>query len=505
MALTGHGFPRRMIEKLLAIQKIPDLMKNIPTPKTKEELDMNITEDKLERILFNHDSPDVKAIVYTVNQLINSKRTRTIGSNMSQLLKYLKIGDNGLQSNTFDNMMTSLDYNDYIKDLNKKKKGNYSNIIKDEELFSYESTSKMFSGLDIVTDVTKIPIEFGAILKKYNIKPEYYLDFYSAVYAYITRNEYEAFMSPQQVTNPKLKDKKVQSILNVVNHLKDLQQSFPDNLFLKQLSLNDNNKIIFTEQRKKDDSLINTTIDDFENLLNSDEVVEVKDKYDNRFVSIKVSDFANDLAYYTIQAYGFSYNYESFSYVIPPAYYDNYRDYVENVDKKMVEYIANNNMFNNIFIEYALNNPNNILLVEDISLNLNPWVNILKLFGSFAYQSIDSNKKSFDNTELSYNNLFLNYKSFIEFDTTIYTEMVNGDLIYKAGDEYIVKVHEKDGIASYIIANTNKPDNIDYITLNNTLDKLIPIHYPNENKSKQNKLKDYGLFTQEFYLKSFNK
>jgi len=498
MALTGFGFPRRMIEKLLAIQKIPDLMKNIPTPKTKEELDMDITEDKLESILFNHESPDVKAIVYTVNQLINSKRTRTIGSNMSQLLKYLKIGDSGLQSNTFDNMMSSLDYNDYIKDLNKKKKGNYSNIIEDKELFSYESTSKMFSGLDIVTDVAKIPIEFGAILKKYNIKPEYYLDFYSAVYAYITRNEYEAFMSPQQVTNPKLKDKKVQSILNVVNHLKDLQQSFPDNLFLKQLSLNDNNKIVFTEQRKKDDSLINTTIDDFENLLNSDEVVEVKDKYDNRLVSIKVSDFANDLAYYTIQAYGFSYNYESFSYVIPPAYYDNHRDYVENVDKKMVEYIANNNMFNNIFIEYALNNPNNIEDVGSLPLDLSQMVNNLIEFGSFAYQPIDIDKKQF-------NNVFLfNNKSFITLENELFEDKTS-DLIYRVGDETIVKVFEKNDKSFFIISNINKSDNIDYITLNNTLEEVTKLHYPNENKSKQNRLKDYGLFTQEFYLKSFNK
>jgi hypothetical protein len=503
MTLTGYGFPRRIIEKLLAINNIPnikDIMNDVGAP---DKLDTDITEDKLESVLFNHKAVEVETILYTLNHLLNSKRNKAVGKNMSQLLKNLKIGDSGLQSNTFDNMMTSLDYQEYIKEL--EKKTDYFNIIRDEESFSYESTKKMFEGLDIITDITKIPVEFGAILKKYKIKPEYYLDFYSAVYAYITRNEYEAFKSPQQVTDPKLKDKKVQSILNSVNHLKDFKESFPDNLFLKQLSLNDNNKIIFTEQRKKDDSLINTTMNDFENLLNSDEVVEVKDKYDGKFVSIKVSDFANDLAYYSIQAYGFGYNYESFSYIIPPAYYDNHRGYVETVDIKMKEYIANNNMFNNIFIEYALNNPKNILLVEDIDLNLNPWINILKLFGSFAYQSIDSNKKSFDNTELPYNNLFLNYKSFIEFDTTIYTEMIDGDLIYKAGDEYIVKVQEKDGIASYIIADTNKTDNIDFKTLNITLDKLIPIHYPNETKSKQNKLKDYGLFTQEFYLKSFNK
>lgn len=503
MTLTGYGFPRRIIEKLLAINNIPDIrdiMNDVGAP---DKLDTDITEDKLESVLFNHKAVEVETILYTLNHLLNSKRNKAVGKNMSQLLKNLKIGDSGLQSNTFDNMMTSLDYQEYIKEL--ENKTDYLNIIRDEESFSYESTKKMFEGLDIITDITKIPVEFGAILKKYKIKPEYYLDFYSAVYAYITRNEYEAFMSPQQVTDPRLKDKKVQSILNTVNHLKDFKESFPDNLFLKQLSLNDNNKIIFTEQRKKDDSLINTTMNDFENLLNSDEVVEVKDKYDGKFVSIKVSDFANDLAYYSIQAYGFGYNYESFSYIIPPAYYDNHRGYVETVDIKMKEYIANNNMFNNIFIEYALNNPKNILLVENIDLNLNPWINILKLFGSFAYQSIDSNKKSFDNTELPYNNLFLNYKSFIEFDTNEYPEMIDGDLIYKAGDEYIVKVQEKDGIASYIIADTNKPDNIDFKTLNTTLDKLIPIHYPNETRSKQNKLKDYGLFTQEFYLKSFNK
>lgn len=495
MALTGYGFPRRIIEKLLAINNIPDVMTDVKVPIV---LDTDITEDKLEFVLFNHKAPEVQPILYTLNQLLKSKRTRTIGSNMSQLLKHLKTGDSGLQSNTFENMMTSLDYNDYVKELEKKNRINYRSIIGDVESFSYESTKKMFEGLDIVTDITKIPIEFGAILRKYNIKPEYYLDFYSAVYAYITRNEYEAFMSPQQVTDPKLKDKKVQSILNSVNHLKDFQESFPDNLFLKQLSLNDNNKIIFTEQRKKDDSLINTTINDFENLLNSDEIVEVKDKYDGKFVSIKVSDFANDLAYYTIQAYGFSYNYQSFSYVIPPAYYDNHRGYVENVDKKMKEYIANNNMFNNIFIEYALNNPKNIEDVGTLPLDLSQMVNNLVEFGSFAYQPIDNGKSSF-------NNIFLfNNESFIKLKNEIF-ENKTPDLIYRVGDETIVKVFEKNNESFFIIANINNPDNIDYITLNNTLEGKIKLHYPNETKSKQNKLKDYGLFTQEFYLKSFNK
>jgi hypothetical protein len=495
MALTGFGFPRRMIEKLLAIQKIPNLMKNIPTP-TLKELDMNITEDKLESILFNHKSPDVKAIVYTVNQLINSKRTKAIGSNMSQLLKYVKIGDSGLQSNTFDNMMTLLDYNNYVEDLNKKKKADYSSIINSPELFNNESTRQMFSGLDIITDVAKIPKEFGVILKEYKIKPEYYLDFYSAVYAYVTRNEYEAFMSPQQVTDPKLKDKKIQSILNVVNHLKDFKESFPDNLFLKQLSLNDNNKVIFTEQRKKDDSLINTTMNDFENLLNSDEVVEVKDKYDGRFVTINVSDFANDLAYYSIQSYGFGYNYESFSYIIPPAYYDNHVEYVSTVDNKIKDYINNPTMFNNIFIEYALNNPRNIDLVESTPavVNLSAMVDELSNFGSFAYQPVDIDKKQF-------NNVFLfNNKSIMGVDNTLFTE-----LIYRVGKEHIVKIFEKNDKSYYIIANVNKQDNIDYKALNSSLDTTIKLHYPNENKSKQNKLKDYGLFTQEFYLKSFNK
>lgn len=495
MALTGYGFPRRIIEKLLAINSIPDVMADVKVPIA---LDTDITEDKLEFVLFNHKAPEVQSILYTLNQLLKSKRTKTIGSNMSQLLKHLKTGDSGLQSNTFENMMTSLDYNDYVKELEKKNRINYRSIIKNVESFSHESTKKMFEGLDIVTDITKIPIEFGAILRKYNIKPEYYLDFYSAVYAYITRNEYEAFMSPQQITDPKLKDKKVQSILNSVNHLKDFKESFPDNIFLKQLSLNDNNKIIFTEQRKKDDSLINTTINDFENLLNSDEVVEVKDKYDNRLVSIKVSDFANDLAYYTIQAYGFSYNYESFSYIIPPAYYDNHRDYVENVDKKMKEYIANNNRFNNIFIEYALNNPNNIEDVGTLPLDLSQMVNNLVEFGSFAYQPVDNGKSSF-------NNIFLfNNTSFIKLENEIF-ENKTPDLIYRVGDETIVKVFEKNNESFFIIANINKPENIDFKTLSNTLEGVTKSHYPNEPRNKQNRLKDYGLFTQEFYLKSFNK
>jgi len=495
MALTGYGFPRRIIEKLLVINNIPDIKDFMDNVRT-EKLDTDITEDKLESVLFNHKAVEVESILYTLNHLLNSKRTKAVGKNMSQLLKNLKIGDSGLQSNTFDNMMTSLDYKEYIKKL--ENKANYFNIITDEESFNYESTKKMFEGLDIITDITKIPVEFGAVLRKYKIKPEYYLDFYSAVYAYITRNEYEAFMSPQQVTDPKLKDKKVQSILNSVNYLKDFKENFPDNLFLKQLSLNDNNKIIFTEQRKKDDSLINTTMNDFENLLNSDEVVEVKDKYDGKFVNIKVSDFANDLAYYSIQAYGFGYNYESFSYIIPPAYYDNHRDYVETVDKKMKEYIANNNRFNNIFIEYALNNPKNIEDVGTLPLDLSQMVNNLVEFGSFAYQPLDNGKSSF-------NNIFLfNNKSFIKLENEIF-ENKTPDLIYRVGDETIVKVFEKNNESFFIIANINKPENIDFKTLSNTLEGVTKSHYPNEPRSKQNRLKDYGLFTQEFYLKSFNK
>jgi len=372
----------------------------------------------------------------------------------------------------------------------------------------------MFSGLDIITDIAKIPIEFGTILDNYNIKPDYYLDFYSAVYAYVTRNEYEAFKSPQQVTDPKSKEKKVQSILNVVNHLKDFKESFPDNLFLKQLSLNDNNRVIFTEQRKKDDALINTTMNDFENLLNSDEVIEVRDKYDNKFVTIKVSDFANDLAYYSIQAYGFGYNYESFSYIIPPAYYDNHRDYVETVDNKIKEYISskNNDKFNNIFIEYALNNPNNIFVLNSIPENkafnedgtgyfitLNSIKNLVADIGSIAYQPIDNDKPNFNNIFLFNNLAFLSLNN-NEFENGI------SDLVYRIGNETIVKVFERNNKSYYLIAGVNKPVNIDYKTFSNTLEGIIKNkHYLNETKSKQNKLKDYGLFTQEFYLKSFNK
>ena len=59
-------------------------MNDVKVPKV---LDTDITEDKLEFVLFNHKAPEVQPILYTLNQLLKSKRTRTIGSNMSQLLK----------------------------------------------------------------------------------------------------------------------------------------------------------------------------------------------------------------------------------------------------------------------------------------------------------------------------------------------------------------------------------------------------------------------------------
>jgi predicted NAD-dependent protein-ADP-ribosyltransferase YbiA (DUF1768 family) len=155
-------------------------------------------------------------------------------------------------------------------------------------------------------------------------------------------------------------------------------------------------------------------------------------------------------------------------------------------------------MFNNIFIEYALNNPNNIEDVGSLPLDLSQMVNNLVEFGSFAYQPIDIDKKQF-------NNVFLfNNKSFITLENELFEDKTS-DLIYRVGDETIVKVFEKNDKSFFIISNINKSDNIDYITLNNTLEEVTKLHYPNENKSKQNRLKDYGLFTQEFYLKSFNK
>lgn len=513
IALTGFGFPRRIIEKLLVINKllsksskIKDIIEQQYYTYSFSDLDLDITEDKLERILFNPEDKEVTSILFTVMSLLTSSRTTNIGSNMSELLKFLKVGDNGLQSNFFDNMMSSINYDNYRNELIKNGKNDYLKVIDKKGLFSNESNIKMFSGLDIISGIAKIPKEFGTILNNYKIKPENYLDFYSAVYAYITRTEYEAFMSPQQVTDSKLKDKKIKSILNVVNHLKDFKEVYPDNMFLKQLSVNDTNKVVFTEQRKKDDSLINTTMNDFENLLNSDEVIEVKDTYDNKFVSIKVSDFANDLAYYSIQSYGFGYNYESFSYVIPPAYYDNHEGYVSTIDNKVKDYISNSDMFNNIFIEYALNNPRSINRVLELPMditfedkrNYNSMVDTLSQIGSFAYQPVSDGKQA-------YNNVFLfNNLSFISFKNELFKDGVP-DLVYKIGKEYIVKVNEKNGKSYFAIADINKLKSIDFKALNNTLDKLVEIHHPNESKSKQIRLKDYGMFTQEFYLKSFNK
>ena len=70
--MTTHDFMGCLLE---TIEDKTILYKN-------EVLDTDITEDKLEFVLFNHKAPEVQPILYTLNQLLKSKRTRTIGSNM---------------------------------------------------------------------------------------------------------------------------------------------------------------------------------------------------------------------------------------------------------------------------------------------------------------------------------------------------------------------------------------------------------------------------------------
>jgi len=488
VALMGYGFPRRIIEKLLVINTM--LPSNIEEP---DIIDSNITEDKLERIIFNPNDKNLKSILYTVKVLLSSN-TYKKGAKMSKLLKYLKIGDNGLASSFLENMINKLEFNQYISELYKNNAFGYLSIVTNSKLFNNISTQKMFDGLGIISDIVKIPEQFAYILDEYGINKDYHNDFYNFFYTYVVRKEYNEFKSPQTISNEKLKLEKVDSILNVINHLNDFKNAYPDNIFLQQLEFSDSNKVKFTEQRKKDDSLIGTTMTDFENLLNSDEQLTLIDKYTNKEITINTAKFANDLAYYTIQAYGFTYNYESFSYIIPPSYYDNHRNFVTTIDNTIKSYVNNNEDINTIVSEYLLNNPiakNFIFSYDNSAINIKTKVK--NQASSLVYQPLHPKKIGYEN------GFMVNDSSIIQLPKE---ELGVSQLVYRTNDnDYLVKIFETNTTAYYLIAKSNSSDNIDYKTLRTKLTKIVNVHYPESSDSYKNKLIDYGLHSQEFSFK----
>jgi hypothetical protein len=184
--------------------------------------------------------------------------------------------------------------------------------------------------------------------------------FYYSIYSYLHKNYMDEFNNPNRYDNMQGEyKKKVTRITNAINHLRDFKKAYPDNIFLKQLNVDTvSNKMFFTEERKKDDALIESTMDDFQRLLDSNEYITVTDKYTGKEVKMNTSDFANDLVYYTIQAYGFTYNYQSFSYLIPPDYYnDNIKNYTASITDLFNKTIENEGIMNSIHVEFLLNNP----------------------------------------------------------------------------------------------------------------------------------------------------
>jgi len=412
VGLYGYGFPRRTIEKMLKVyntySKKYDSLDIVHTIESNN--DYNITNDRLDYALFNQSiedidvngnvslNADILSLLQAVDIVINGsiypdkrgKGAASQGLRVVRLFKRLKYGDNGLGTNLFESADIVNDILGYKQSLIDKRDGELLRIINDPELFANISRNKMVTGLFQMLEIMGIPKAMISLYSKYRIPEEYTKKFYYAIYSYLHKNYMDEFNNPNRYDNMQGDYKKqVSRITNAVNHLRDFKTAYPDNIFLKQLNIDTvSNKIFFTEERKKDDALIESTMDDFQRLLDSNEFIIVTDKYTGKETKINTSNFANDLVYYTIQAYGFTYNYQSFSYLIPPDYYnDNIKNYTASITDLFNKAIVNKGITDSIYTEFLLNNPDFIkkdtyrieITYQNYTLLMDDYIEFLKL------------------------------------------------------------------------------------------------------------------------------
>jgi predicted NAD-dependent protein-ADP-ribosyltransferase YbiA (DUF1768 family) len=570
VGLYGYGFPRRTIEKMLKVyntylKKYGDL--NILHTVVSNN-DYNITNDRLDFALFNQSiedvdlegnvtiNQDILSLLQAVDIVINGsvfpegkrgKGAAKQGLRVVRLFKRLKYGDNGLGTNLFESANIVNDILYYKQSLIDAKDVQLSRIINDGELFANISRNKMVTGLHQMLEIMGIPKDMISLYSQYDIPEEYTKKFYYAIYSYLHRNYMDEFNNPNRYNNMQGEyKKKVTRITNAINHLRDFKKAYPDNIFLKQLNVDTvSNKMFFTEERKKDDALIESTMDDFQRLLDSNEYITVTDKYTGKEVKMNTSDFANDLVYYTIQAYGFTYNYQSFSYLIPPDYYnDNIKNYTASITDLFNKTIVNKGITDSIYTEFLLNNPDFIekdtygieRRYENYTLLMDDYIEFLKL------QSLNDTEDDREYREkvsslmgrntfleqifnigverplgsLTYQNPFYegNNKNKLNSQTVLTLmkdptaiEAIEFDTSFKYKGYMFVKIEDNDFSVKYMIANSNNITNSKSLQsrLTEQITSFIKNGYiklanPNTAPSVINQYVDYGLYSQSFMM-----
>jgi hypothetical protein len=408
--------------------------------------------------------------------------------------------------------------------------------MNDSKLFANVSRNKMVTGLKQMLTIMGIPFNMIKIYSKYRIPEEYTKKFYYAIYSYLHKNYMDEFNNPNRYDNMQGEyKKKVTRITNAINHLRDFKKAYPDNIFLKQLSVDTvSNKMFFTEERKKDDALIESTMDDFQRLLDSNEYITVTDKYTGKEVKMNTSDFANDLVYYTIQAYGFTYNYQSFSYLIPPDYYnDNIKNYTASITDLFNKTIENEGIMNSIHVEFLLNNPDMIkedtigiertyqnytLLIEDYieflklqSLNDREYLEkIPSIVGNSFLEQMFSLGVDRPLGSLTYQNPFnegsnknkLNPQSVLTLMKDFTVEPMKFYTSFKYKGEVFVKIEENDFSVKYMIAKSSNVVNSKSLQsrLTEKIQGLRNIKAINVTDATANQYIDYGLYSQPFMM-----
>ena len=559
VGLYGYGFPRRTIEKILKVynsySKKYDTLDILHTMESNNNY--NITNDRLDYALFNQSiedvdingnvtiNEDILSLLQAVDIVINGsvfpegkrgKGAAKQGLRVVRLFKRLKYGDNGLGTNLFESADIVNDIISYKQKLAEERDTELSYIMNDPKLFANVSRNKMVTGLEQMLTIMGIPFNMIKIYSKYRIPEEYTKKFYYAIYSYLHKNYIDEFNNPNRYDNMQGEyKKKVTRVTNAVNHLRDFKKAYPNNIFLKQLNIDTvSNKIFFTEERKKDDALIESTMDDFQKLLDSNEYIIVTDKYTGKEVKINTSDFANDLVYYTIQAYGFTYNYQSFSYLIPPDYYnDNIKNYTASITDLFNKTIENEGIMNSIHVEFLLNNPDMIKrdtfgierTYQNYTLLIEDYIEFLKLQSLDDKEYLEKIPSIVGNSfleqmfslgvdrplgSLTYQNPFnegsnknkLNPQSVLTLMKDFTVEPMKFYTVFKYKGEVFVKIEEDDFSVKYMIAKSNNVINSKSFQsrLTEKIQGLRNIKAINVTDATATQYVDYGLYSQSFMM-----
>lgn len=543
IGLYSYGIPRRTVEKILKVYvKYSKFFNSLPGvtnqnilevyPELVSDADYNITDNRLNKALLQYDIDKIEdfnvlSLLIAIDTLIYGEDVgapkriggaENEGTRLAKLFKRLKYGDSGLSKDFYENSNTLNDIDNYIESLIKDGDVELQSIIiNDETLFSNVSRFKMYDGFYQIANVLGIPHQLRKVFSRYEIKDEYTKKFYYAIYSYLHRKHVDEFKSPNAAVQMEIlfkdqpiKDRfryKINRVNNAMSYLRDFKKAYPQNIFLEQLDIV-SYRMKFTEKRKKDENLIQSTMDDFQALLDSNEVIEVVDSYNpDRLIKISTSQYARDLAYYTIQAYGFTYNYESFSYLIPPSYYDdNIENYTASITNLFKRTIVNEAVLNSIYSEFLMNNPEVVL--DSYPLNdTSPFYlnHIDEIIDYTNKMDAELNKHGIS---LYQNPMYTNANAIKTFNDTVLTlSKVNSIKYYPAHFKCefdtetsmivkaYVKINETNTTAQYVVVDKS-------VNVNKLFDYLTKIYDGRiKDETFKNELIDFSIYS-SFFPKS---